>query len=89
MLLEVMTICSLISVFPYYDCSEKWEVRIYSEPPMIQCNNNDQLYVSFGCAKLDQKVIHMVYFPEHRDKFGYSILQHELMHMSCKCNFHT
>jgi hypothetical protein len=89
MLLEIMTICSLISVSPYYDCSEKWEIMIYSQPPMIECNNYDQFYVSFGCTKLDQKVIHMVHFPEHRDKFGYSILQHELKHMSCKCNFHT
>jgi hypothetical protein len=88
MLLEVMTICSLISISPYYDCSQEWEIRIYSQPPNIQCNNYDEFYASFGCTKLDTKTIHMVLFPQHRDKFGQTILEHELRHLRCECNFH-
>ena len=89
MLLEIMTICSLISVSPFYDCSEEWEIRIYSLPPMIQCNDYAEFYVTLACANLDREVIHMVQFPQHKDEFGQSILEHELRHLSCKCDFHS
>jgi len=88
MLLEIMTICSLISVAPYYDCSDKWEIRLYDEPPAIQCNNLDNFYVKLGCANINRGIIHVIDFPEHRDQLGQTILQHELKHMICQCNFH-
>lgn len=88
MLLEILTMCSLISVSPFYDCSDQWEIWIYSGPPMIQCNDNDEFYVTLACANLDRSIIHMVYFPEHRDEFGQTILEHELRHLECNCDFH-
>ena len=88
MLLEILTICSLVSVSPFYDCSESWEIRLYDTPPNIQCNNSDSQFHSFGCAKLQTNTIHLVDFPEHFDNFGNTILEHELEHLRCKCNFH-
>ena len=81
--------CSLISVSPYYDCSESWEIRIYNQPPEIQCNNQDSFFVSLACANIKRDIIHMVYFPEHVDEFGQTILEHELRHLKCKCDFHA
>ena len=88
LLLEILTICSLISAPPFYDCSDTWEIHLYSEPPDIQCNNNDPRFHSFGCANLRSNTIHMVDFAEHTDRYGYSILQHELEHLKCQCDFH-
>jgi hypothetical protein len=31
MLVDVMIICSLITVAPYYDCDEKWAIHIYDD----------------------------------------------------------
>ena len=89
MLLEILTMCSLISVSPFYDCSEKWEIRLYSEYPTIQCNNHDQHLVSLGCAHLDRNIIHIINDSDYRDEFGQTILTHELRHLKCKCNFHS
>ena len=88
MLLEILTVCSLISAAPYYDCSDEWEIRLYSVPPMVQCNDHDKFFTTFGCSQLNRNVIHMVHFPEHRDQFGKTILEHELEHLKCRCNFH-
>ena len=87
MLLEIFTICSLVAVSPFYDCSEEWEIRVYSVPPKIQCNDHDQ-YLTLACANLDRGIIHMVNQPDYRDEFGQTILQHELRHLMCMCNFH-
>ena len=89
MLLEIMTICSIVAVSPFYDCSEEWEIRIYSMPPMIQCNDHDEFFTTLACTNLDRKVIHMVQFPEHRDEFGQTVLEHELRHLKCGCNYHS
>lgn len=88
MLLEILTICSLVTVSPFYDCSESWQIHIYNVPPNVQCNNSDTRFHSFGCAKLGTNTIHMVDFAEHRDHYGMTILEHELEHLRCKCNFH-
>ena len=88
MLLEIMTICSLVAVSPFYDCSEEWEIRVYSIHPTIQCNNNDDRYLTLACANLDRGIIHMVNDPNKKDYFGKSIIAHELQHLMCGCNFH-
>lgn len=82
-----MTICSLIGVSPFYDCSETWEIRIYDTFPQIQCNAL-QDYVNLGCANIKRGIIHVVKMPEFRDEFGDTIIEHELKHLQCKCNFH-
>ena len=89
MLLEIMTICSLVAVSPFYDCSETWEIRIYSVPPTIQCNDFHDRYLTLACANLDRGIIHMVDAPDKKDEFGQSILKHELRHLYCRCNFHN
>jgi len=89
MLLEIFTICSLISVAPFYDCSEKWEIRLYNDFPKIQCNNHDKHLHSLGCANLDRRLIHMVNDSDYKDEFGQTILSHELRHLKCRCNFHS
>jgi len=88
-LLEIFSICSLLSVAPFYDCSEKWEIRLYGDFPTIQCNNRDQHLVSLGCANLDRDLIHIVDIPDYRDEFGQTVLSHELEHLRCRCNFHN
>ena len=77
-----------MSVSPFYDCSDSWEIRLYDAPPNIQCNNSNPKYHSFGCATLETNTIHMVDFAEHRDHRGMTILDHELEHLRCQCNFH-
>ena len=88
MLLEIMTICSLVAVSPFYDCSEEWEIRVYSTPPTIQCNDHEDKYRTLACANLDRDIIHMLNLPDKKDEFGQTILQHELRHLMCRCNFH-
>ena len=89
MLLEIMTICSLVAVSPFYDCSEEWEIRVYSTPPTIQCNDiQTDRYLTLACANIDRGIIHMINEPDKKDNDGKSILVHELRHLYCKCNFH-
>ena len=88
MLLEILTICSLVAISPYYDCSESWEILLYNDFPVIQCNVDEEL-VSLGCTRIESKTIHVIDFPEYTDDYGHTILQHELQHLQCKCNFHS
>ncbi len=88
MLLEILTICSLIAISPYYDCSESWEILLYDDFPVIQCNNVDEELVSLGCTKMEHNTIHMIDFSEFKDERGQTILEHELRHLQCKCDFH-
>lgn len=76
MILEILTICSLITVSPYYDCSEKWDIFIWKDD-MLACD-----YDLIACANRKTNNINIAF--EYRfevDDCGNMVLQHELNHM--------
>lgn len=90
MLLETLIICSLIYVAPYYDCSEHWTIEIYDEP--VLCNIGQKILAA-GCTNFETKTIRLYDYAAYnygRDsKDGFTVLEHELEHLKCMCDFHS
>jgi hypothetical protein len=93
----VLTICALTFASPYYDCSEEWDIIVYDESEgLLYCGNEEPR--SLGCSGYDRLLkndyIELVYnhdeiMGKHTGKIkGGGILQHELLHQMCECNWH-
>jgi hypothetical protein len=97
-------ICSLTSVKPYYDCSEKWTIYLYDVEFPDVCNEN----VSFGIASkgcttyttfrddVISATINLGNAHGSQTSFPYpegpeyqTVLYHELQHVICGCTWHT
>jgi hypothetical protein len=90
MLLEIIMICSLTYSSPFYDCSERWEIRIYDEP--VLCNNADTYIEAAGCTNFLTKKIAIYDYAMReygKDEYGLTPLEHELEHLKCMCDFHS
>jgi len=79
MIIEVLTICSLVATGPYYDCSESWDIIILENYQTFQwCKEFNSQY----CAKWNPKRIYI-------DRIGFSEwFYHEVKHLQCECNLH-
>jgi len=97
-------ICSLTSVKPYYNCSEKWTIYLYDVKFPDVCNENVSFGIaSKGCAKYtsfrDDVIsasIHLGNDHGSQTSFPYpdgpeyqTVLYHELQHAICGCTWHT
>ena len=101
---QVETICSLTTVDPYYDCSEKWSIIKYNEEFPTHCNQNIATgllskactkYTTYGddviAAEIHLGTQHGVdsIFPYPGGPEKQSVLYHELQHAICGCSWHT
>lgn len=90
MLLEVLLICSLTHTAPFYDCSDQWAIQVYDVP--VTCNIGQQILAA-GCTNFESKTIKIYeyamtnYGKDHHD--GFTVLEHELEHLKCMCDFHS
>lgn len=90
MLLEILMICSVTYSSPFYDCSEKWEIKIYDEP--VLCYNADTYTEVAGCTNFSKKskTIYDYAGREYgKDEYGFTPLEHVLKHLRCMCDFHS
>jgi hypothetical protein len=88
MLLEVLLICSLTHATPFYDCAQQWTIEIHSEP--VSCFVGHQIMAA-GCTNFDTKAIRIYDFAMYhygKDRYGFTVLEHELEHLKCMCDFH-
>jgi len=82
----IMIICSLTAAAPYYDCSEQWEISVYSNQylGLIPCptSNSGNL---LGCANFVHNKIDLIQSGVNsKDECNRTILLHELLHMKYK-----
>ena len=97
-------ICSLPSVPPSYDCSEKWTIYLYDVEFPDVCNENVSVgLASKGCTKYktfrDDVISATINLGnEHGSETSYpypdgpkhqTVLYHELQHAICGCTWHT
>jgi len=89
-LLEVLFICSLTHTAPFYDCSEQWRIEVYDEP--VSCFVGYEIRAA-GCTNFETKTIRIYDYAMReygRDPAdGYTVLEHELEHLKCMCDFHS
>jgi hypothetical protein len=88
-LLEVLLICSLTHTYPFYDCSEQWTIEVYSEP--VPCFVGHEIMAA-GCTNFETKTIKIYDYAMHqydKDRYGFTVLEHELEHLKCMCDFHS
>jgi hypothetical protein len=97
-----MTMCKILYDEPFYDCNVTW-VMIFL-PTTFGINQYCLLpgeerqglsWVTIGCAVIPLDKVNgestLFIIGSQHDKeshTGQSVLQHELKHMICKCNFH-
>jgi hypothetical protein len=89
MLLEVMFICSLTHAYPFYDCSEHWKIEVYDEP--VSCFVGHEILAA-GCTNFETKTIRIYDYAllvYGNDQYGFTVLEHELEHLKCMCDFHS
>ena len=97
-------ICSLTSVKPYYDCSEKWIIYLYDEKFPEICNQHIAIgiaskactkYTTFGddvisaTINLGNEHGSQSSFPFPDGPEFQTVLFHELQHAICGCTWHT
>ncbi len=76
MLIETIVICSLITVSPFYDCSENWFIYIFDDIPLDLCAGHET------CAKWYPKRIYIsLYQSDWVGQCGHEALMHELNHL--------
>lgn len=84
-IIEIFIICAVVTQLPYYDCNDEWKIYYHDD---YRFRLNDQWIV--GWADYGQaKEIHLA--KEHYywlDATNKTVLEHELEHLECKCNFH-
>lgn len=92
-----LTICALTFTAPYYDCSEEWDIIVYDDSmDLLPCGTKK--HSSLGCAsysrvfrndRIELVHNHAKIMGEHTPKLkAGGILQHELLHLTCECNWH-
>jgi len=96
-------ICSLTSVKPYYDCSEKWTIYLYDVKFPDICNENVYFgiaskactkYTTFGddvisaTIRLGNEHGSQTSFPYPNGPEYQTVLYHELQHAICGCTWH-
>ena len=89
MLLDIIIICSLIQASPYYDCSEHWIIEVYDQPVSCFVGNDIQ---AAGCTNFETKTVRIydyAMFVYGKDEYGFNVLEHELEHLKCMCDFHS
>jgi hypothetical protein len=100
MLLETMMICALTMTAPYYDCDRPmWEVNLYDDRYLGEgiCPNWEEGVKIAGCAIyllvpdydfIVHPVINISMPSRHYvDEWGMGVLEHEIRHIKCRCNW--
>jgi len=84
-MIEIILLCSLLSVSPYYDCNNTWEIHLIEEE--YACRT------SYGCISYNQDFILgktvITISKQHLDyklPDGTPLLWHELQHAICTCD---
>jgi len=87
----ILVICSLTVEDPFYNCDEMWIIMLFSG--MVPCGVDDagDTEYTIGCAiwneegeppKIKMTKESMGYY----DKWGMTVLHHELKHLTCRCD---
>lgn len=77
-MLEVLIFCSLISVSPYYDCSEQWAIQIYDSRVDYPCANIQTM----SCVTFPSFIYWNINaHNQWEDACGYGLFTHELNHL--------
>lgn len=87
MLVETLLICMLTNSAPYYDCSDQWTIQLYDDE-LVEGSSSDLMYIGF--TDLLTKTVRLSEPNLSRtDHYGNNLLQHELKHAMCRCNWHS
>lgn len=97
MLVEIMVICALTHIIPFYDCDQKWTIELYDTVHLDdECDNkNIKKYHVLGCSYYTTyPALDITYQPlikvgtsTHIDEWGQNTLQHEIRHIDCRCKW--
>lgn len=84
LVIDILVMCALTSVSPYYDCDNTWEIWLleseYACGTSYGCIDYNQNFVGHHVIKLSYK--HLDYILPDGD----TLLQHELKHGICECD---
>ena len=93
---HIEVICAITDIDPFYNCNEKWVLYFYDlDDVWDQCHpeSKDVFHMGIvGCATFDDErgysaIYSNKYFENSHT--GQTVLQHELDHLKCRCNFHV
>lgn len=90
----IMVMCATTDVDPFYNCDEKWVLYYYPNISDVYelCHQKQAFHMAVaGCATYDDERGHSLILGSHvnsKSHTGQSVLEHELLHLKCRCNFH-
>ena len=94
MIETIITICALMMVSPYYDCSEEWNIVIYDESQKYIPNSDNSLGQAVFNVPFTKDEIRLVSNHNNatgkhdRMLYGGGVLWHEVLHLMCECDWH-
>ena len=95
MLVTIFSMCALLLGSGEYDCDEKWAVFIYDERDVFKyCYPGEKSFhfSVIGCAIHGDTRGHTIILGNNgvgKSHTGHQVFLHEVMHLSCLCNFHA
>lgn len=80
----IFVICALTLYSPFYDCDEKWIIKIF-DTSTIECIINGNSQYLLGCYHWynDRNPIIKL-----ANSYNGTVLWHEIKHIQCRCNYH-
>ena len=78
MILEIILMCALTDVEPFYDCDEEWKIYLHDNDASQVCIK----YRTPACSEWEPPIIHInLNQPLWYDVCGQTLLMHELNHL--------
>jgi len=75
-----------------YDCDEQWKILVYDDVDIqIMCDAKGYVFVrgcSFYSVDVGQGMMLSLSGTSY-DNYGYTTLWHEILHLSCLCDWHA
>ena len=95
MIETLITICALTFASPYYDCNEKWDIEIYdgkipnAEGVLGRAIYKNSILEDTNIIQLSHDYKERIGKWDRLMKSGGGVLWHEILHMKCKCDWHS
>ena len=86
MLIEMLTICSMIFGAPYYDCDNTWDIYMYDDP-MVGYNGTEwHSYLIMEIGDQNSTQIHLGANYNDYKWYGIPYLYFYLISAACECD---
>ncbi|HEC65450.1 MAG TPA: hypothetical protein ENI23_09155 [bacterium] len=86
MLVELLTICSIIFITPGYDCDSTWDIYLYNDETIYYNGTEMDSYIFFEKGDSNSTEIHFSASGLKENWYNFSIMYYYLIAGACQCD---